>query len=185
MEDEASIHAGDAPDRKGETVITAITGTPGTGKKSVAYLLRERGMSTLSVEELARDHGILEGDEIDISKLHAVSETLSRSKDLYIFGHLSHYTRWDRAFVLRCSPDVLYERLIARGWKREKVIENVRSEILDIILCEAVQEGEDVFQIDTTHLKPEQAAEAIMNEASPLRKRPGSISWFNEVLDWF
>jgi adenylate kinase len=40
-------------------------------------------------------------------------------------NRLIHY-----AIVLRCDPDELFKRLEKRGYKKEKIIENVQSEIL-------------------------------------------------------
>jgi adenylate kinase len=166
-------------------MIVAITGTPGTGKKSAGRVLSSLGKSVMSVEEIAREHGLLEGEEceIDTERLRHVTSDLKG--EMYITGHLAHYTAWSVGFVLRCQPSVLYARLRERGWSEEKILENVRAEVLDVILAETVELGKHVFEIDTTHATPEKVADAILNEHSDMRKRPGSISWFSEVEHWF
>jgi broad-specificity NMP kinase len=48
--------------------------------------------------------------------------------------------------VLRCSPYILWERLEKKKYQREKILENVQSEILDIILNECLEKyGENML----------------------------------------
>lgn len=134
---------------------TAITGTPGTGKSTVAAGLAERGHMVLPFPDLALPFicGRDEERDCDIVDVDAMDEMFRRREGhLLVEGHLSHLLSVDQAVVLRCHPDVLAYRLQEKGWKQHKIRENVEAEALDIILDDAIaRHGEGhVAQIDTT-----------------------------------
>jgi adenylate kinase len=101
-------------------------------------------------------------------------------------GHLSHRLGAEVVIVLRCNPLVLKERLGKKGWSEEKILENVEAEIVDAILVEAL-ERDDVYEIDTTSMDPEEVADAvervIKGEVSRNGFKPGRIDWIGEVAD--
>jgi len=118
----------------------ALTGTPGTGKSTVARLLSASGYSIISVEELAAAAGAL--DEIDktdnarpvdiellLSYLNKSWKSLPQ-EPVIIDGHLSHHLPTDAVVVLRCKPEILRSRLEQRDYSEKKIIGNVEWEIL-------------------------------------------------------
>ncbi len=118
----------------------ALTGTPGTGKSTVARLLSASGYSIISVEELAAAAGAL--DEIDktdnarpvdiellLSYLNKSWKSLPQ-EPVIIDGHLSHHLPTDAVVVLRCEPEILRSRLEQRDYSEKKIIGNVEWEIL-------------------------------------------------------
>ena len=134
---------------------TAVTGTPGTGKSTVAAGLAERGYAVLCFSDLAASHvcGRDVERDCDVVDVDAVDEMFQRDAgDLVVEGHLSHLLSVDQAVVLRCHPDVLAARLREKGWSSGKIAENVEAEALDVILDDALERhGEEhVAQIDTT-----------------------------------
>ena len=103
----ASIPTGQDMD---EGFRLALTGTPGTGKSTVAGLLSEGGFEVLTVESLAEENG-LKGDldstdDALVIDTHALHEALLDSwktmpKDpIIIDGHLSHHLPCDAFVVL-------------------------------------------------------------------------------------
>ncbi|HOP09773.1 MAG TPA: AAA family ATPase, partial [Candidatus Methanofastidiosa archaeon] len=66
-------------------------------------------------------------------------QELSGMDDVIIDVHYAELFDCDLIFIIRCSPDELYRRLSARGYGREKVRENVLSEILDTCLINAIE----------------------------------------------
>lgn len=149
----------------------ALTGTPGTGKTTVAGLV-ESDLDVVDLNRLIEDEGLTTGVDADqdswIADLDAIKERLAGRDDLLIDSHLAHWLDVDRVVVLRCRPAVLEDRLRDRGEPPVKAAENAEAEALDLILSEAVAEhGEDaVYEIDTTDRPPAEVArevEAVIN----------------------
>ena len=118
----------------------ALTGTPGTGKSTLAQALCDAGFEVVTVESLAEQHGLL-GDVdssdgarvIDTAALHDVLVTPWESPSVgpsVVDGHLSHHLPCDAVAVLRCSPDILEARLTDRGYPEDKVRSNYDWELL-------------------------------------------------------
>ena len=167
----------------------ALTGTPGTGKTSAAKVLSQRGFSVSTVEELAIRHGALEtaegGKEVDTDKL---SKSMPESpQTLIIVGHLAHHLPNDICIILRCHPEVIRMRLSARDYSPEKLMENLEAEAIDVILTEALEACETVFEIDTSNIKSAQVADAIENiiNGDADEYSPGKIDWSGAVMDWY
>ncbi len=165
--------------------MIALTGTPGTGKSSVAVELRRRGYAVTSVVELAKLHGCIIGEEdgelvIDVERLAELAKF-----DGIVEGHLSHLLNAEKVIVLRCNPLVLKERLIARGWSYEKVMDNVEAELLDVILVEALESCGEVYEIDATNMSVEEVADAVEEivKGRGKRFRPGRVNWLAELED--
>jgi len=172
-------------------MIVAITGTPGTGKTSVAEQLGDLlGHAVIAVNDIAdRDSVETATDEkrnvkeIDVPSL---VEEIERDigDDAIIDGHMSHHVPADLTVVLRCDPDELEDRLGAKGWSEAKQQENIEAEVLDIILQEAVAEQDNVIEIDTTGRTAEKTAamiETIIEDGYD-DHRPGQVDWNPEQI---
>ncbi|MCQ5376267.1 MAG: adenylate kinase family protein [Methanomassiliicoccales archaeon] len=178
-------------------MVIAITGTPGTGKSSVAAILRSRGFEIIEISDLAKEENIVCGYdekrdsyEVDLSKLDEVLLKKIQRKDVFVVGHLSHLVDpdiIDMIIVLRCSPSVLGIRLRNLGWKEPKVRENMEAEACDVILIEALERSNEVYEIDTTSRTPEEVAVCIMEILAGEKEKYayGNIDWSEEVLSWF
>ena len=138
----------------------ALTGTPGTGKSTVAQMLSEGGCIVVSVESLAEQNSLLgEVDPadgarvVDTEALHdaLAHEWKSPPKGVVVVdGHLSHHLPCDAMVVLRCSPEILESRLSRRGYSVEKVQANCEWELLGGAWNE--REGDVPWcEFDTSH----------------------------------
>jgi adenylate kinase len=174
-------------------MFIAITGTPGTGKTTVSRALRERGHVVIDLNEHIRTNGLLgeyDADrdtyDVDIGELNRTLACCDGSVT-FAEGHLSHFLDCDMIIVLRCSPSVLYERLCARGYPHEKVIENVHAEALDVILCESVCSGVPVYETDCTSSPVSTAVSDIERIIAGETEgyMPGSVDWGKEMIKWF
>ncbi|MCK5309592.1 MAG: adenylate kinase family protein [Thermoplasmata archaeon] len=166
-----------------------LTGTPGTGKTTVAKILASRGYATITVEELAREHGCLEEVDKDLEvDVDALAKVISQPEEPIILeGHLAHFLPGQMNIVLRCHPDIIRTRLEARGYDSEKVRENVEAEAIDIILSESIKKCLFVFEIDATKLPLDKIAdsiERIMNGEID-DYSPGKVDWSKVVMDWY
>ena len=96
--------------------VVALTGSPGTGKSTLASRLKKHGLNVITVEEIARDVNAFSqsetGIEVETSKL--VHWAWDGGEDCIIDGHLSHHCSIDAIIVLRCHPSELRQRLRQR-----------------------------------------------------------------------
>ena len=169
-------------------MIIGITGTPGTGKTSASALIGR----VLDLNELIKEEGLYLGiDEARdslIADMDAVYDRVcgideARDGNLVIEGHLSHHVS-DRAIVLRLAPDELERRLMARGYSGAKISENALAEAVDVILVEAVDWCDRVYEIDTTGKTVKEVADAILEILDAIDRgieidgyEPGSVDW--------
>jgi len=161
----------------------ALTGTPGTGKSSVARALAPRFRS-VEVGDLAIALGAgrprAGGVEVDLRLLRL---RLTRSKALngidLVVGHLAHLLPVRDVIMLRCRPTELERRArhARRGSPAERR-ENFVAEATDVILLEAMRPGRRVWEVDTTGRTVPEVARAV---ARRLRHRGasdyGSVDW--------
>ena len=109
---------------------------------------------------------------------------------LLIEGHLAHYLKPEVVIVLRANPFLLKERLKRRGFSGEKIKENVEAETLDVILVEAVEMCEIVYEVDTSGKSIEEVANCVKQiididlesndkkvDMDKNKYKPGSVDW--------
>ncbi|MDD1767003.1 MAG: adenylate kinase family protein [Methanomassiliicoccales archaeon] len=176
------------------TVIVAISGTPGTGKSTLAEALRRKGYRVIDVGDFARERGIAKGRdpkrkslEVDVDELDTALIGEQRSGTVFHIGHLSHLLTTDLTIVLRCNPTVLRKRLKKRKWSDRKIRENVEAEACDVILIEALERSNEVFEIDTTDRSAKEVETAVDDILAGKREKyaVGNIDWSMEVLSWY
>lgn len=144
----------------------ALTGTPGTGKTTVAEHL-ETDLRVVPLGDLVDEEGLDAGFD-DVRDTVIIDEERFRNHidgwtDVLFESHVSHRLDVDRVIVLRCHPDELERRLRERDVNERSIVENAQSEALDIILAEAVDRhgAEHVAEIDTTDLSIEEVVAAV------------------------
>jgi adenylate kinase len=166
-------------------MLVALTGTPGTGKTTIAALLPYR---VIDINALVKggmnfgkdpDRGCLEAD------MNALANYLAEQDgdDLIILdGHFSHhFAKW--AIVLRLAPSALRSRLEARGYSSCKIQENLEAEALDVILVEAAERCDRVDEIDTTGKTTHEVAEMVTQIVQGRLQLPaGQVDWLDEFF---
>jgi adenylate kinase len=164
----------------------ALTGTPGTGKTSVAALLAYRVIDINAIVKGGLNLGIdpkrgcleadMEGLEMKLAEMDTDELTI-------LEGHFSHYFA-DEAVVLRLAPSELRKRLETRGYSEAKIRENLESEALDVVLIEAVEFCNRVSEIDTTGKTPQEVADLVVKAIrKEIELEPGQVDWLEVFFD--
>lgn len=179
-------------------MLVALTGTPGVGKSAVSHLLNAKGYMIIDINAIVSEHHLYSSIDkernskiIDFKKLNThIKETYAQQDLVILDSHVSHLIKGvDKVIILRCHPAELQKRLTSRKWEMKKIKENVEAEILDIVLCEAVDHHQktNIFEIDTTHLTIEDVASAVQdiiqhNFKKRIKYNIGNIDWSDEIL---
>jgi len=179
---------------KGTNVI-GITGTPGTGKKTIGRIIATLGYEFLEINALAKTLGAeicsKEGEiEVETSMIYKKLPRLLEGKKTVLVGHLLPHCIPDNCVdyvaVLRCSPQELLKRYAERGYSRNKIRANVVVEAIDLCLSEALIafKKSKVAEIDTTGRNPKEVAEEITEKFKNPKKRSfGKISWLHLMAE--
>ena len=143
-------------------MIISISGTPGTGKTTLARkLAKTAGYKYLNVGRLIKSKNIAESYDrkrrcyvVDIKKLNKVLiEKIRKFPDIIIDSHLSHYLPKEYVnlcIITKCSLKALEGRLKKKRYSKQKIRENLDCEIFDVCLNEAKEAGHKVIVVDTT-----------------------------------
>lgn len=130
-----------------------ISGTPGTGKSSIAADLKKRGYTVVNATETTREF-IIEADNERDTAIIDEDLWIASFKRVggFVEGHLAHLLPCDLVIILRCRPDILKSRLVQRGYPGEKIRENIDAEALDVVLVEALEihPPGHILEVDTT-----------------------------------
>ncbi len=186
-----------------KTII--ISGTPGTGKSSVAKKIGElTEAKIISLNELAisgnfkvkydtkRDTQVINTEKFLPYIVNLIEDFKKDNPDYIIIeGHFSDILPEkyiDYAIILRCDPDILNVRLKKRNYSHAKIIENLQSEILGSCANYFIEKKLNVpiFEINTTELSIESIAEIILDSIVGDRNAEkymiGKIDWLEKIF---
>jgi adenylate kinase len=141
-----------------------VTGNPGVGKTSLSILLADELSNKLNKEykyinigELIHNHKLYEtwNKEFDVPEFDE-EKVISKLEEMGIVNggfiidfHSGSFfpEEWFALVVLlRCNNTELYDRLNARGYSQNKIIENIQCEIMEITADE-LKESYDMKRI--------------------------------------
>ncbi len=142
----------------------AITGTPGTGKSTLARkiqsVLVHKGLDyqLISITDLLLTNPeiISEQDEsrgVPIVDLDALDELLQDKQNVLIDGHFSHELSVDAVICCTCERGALQNRLKARNYSTAKIAENIQAEIFDTCYIESIEQDKKTLKVDCTSEK--------------------------------
>ena len=139
-----------------------VTGTPATGKTTVAKnLAKKLGYAYIDVNELIKKNKLSEGYDrkrrckiIDTSKLGKILGKIIKNskKKVVTDSHLSHHLPVelvDICVVTKCNLKLLSMRLKKRKYPLNKIKENLQCEIFDVCLNEAHEKGHKTIIFET------------------------------------
>tara|TARA_B100000929_G_scaffold215389_1_gene172176 strand:- start:4093 stop:4644 length:552 start_codon:yes stop_codon:yes gene_type:complete len=167
-----------------------ITGNPGVGKHTIAdEFLKNEDYDLIDINKIAIESNCIEKDEIgiqvDVQNLKNDLNKIITKKSL-IVGHLAPYvvekSNIGIVIILRKNPYKLEQVYKERGYSKEKIKENLGSEILGITAHDAISEfgTENTFQIDTTTKTPQEVVEKIQKIIQE-RDNDDNVDWLLEV----
>ena len=128
--------------------LTILTGTPGTGKSTVArHLQTSCNIPVLEINTIVKENELFLGYDhrretliIDEQAVNTyLLKYLKTIAAICIVGHFIEFTALKSAqlvFVLRCEPFTLRMRLQKRGYAADKINENIDAEIMQVCLEE-------------------------------------------------
>ncbi|RMF55048.1 AAA family ATPase [Candidatus Woesearchaeota archaeon] len=142
-------------------MIIAVSGTPGTGKSTLAKeLAKALRYYYVDVLKFIKENKLSDGFDkerdceiIDVKKLNKALEKFLKSKNAVVDSHLSHNLPKklvDICIITKCELKELRRRLELRKYSEKKIRENLEAEIFDTCYQEADQKGHKTIVVDTT-----------------------------------
>ena len=170
--------------------ILGITGTPGTGKKSIAPLVAKKlGLGCVGLNELAVSHGLVDESDpegkVDTKELRRRLVHELRGPAV-VYGHLLPYalppTSVSRVVVLRCEPAALKARLLARSYPSQKVVDNVEAELIGLVSSDAFDAfgRSRTFEVDSTLTTSAEASRTVAGVLRGDAQAGSRIDWTSD-----
>ena len=161
-----------------------ITGTPGTGKKTLApAVAKELGVPFIGLNELLTpSERVRTSRGVDPRLLR--KRLLRRTRETaLVYGHLvpDVLERGDveRVVVLRCNPSKLARRLRQRSYPRAKVAENVEAELIGVVSAASILRfgGRRCADFDTSSRSVTNSAAAVAKLLRAPHPRGARVDW--------
>ena len=185
--------------------IVILSGTPGTGKTSVSKnISKHLNVKVITLNELVinenliidydndRETSVVDDENLTLFVIDLIEKIRKENFDfLIIEGHFSDMVPdkfIDYAIILRCDPDILYTRLKNRGYKKEKIIENLQSEILGncVNFFKNKKIKSPLLEIDSTNLDIEVVTKIIIDiiveEKNIENYVIGKVDWLEKLF---
>ncbi|MGV8084896.1 MAG: adenylate kinase family protein [Candidatus Bilamarchaeum sp.] len=159
-----------------------ITGTPGCGKSTLAKLLsRKLNYELFSLSQVAKENSLVDkNSEVDLVKLKKKLSFLNKKDNYVLEGHLACeiHLPADFVFVLRTNPDTLKQRLKKRKYSKQKIEDNLLSEVLDYCLILGEKNyKKPIIQVDTSKRSLKSSLELMAQVIKGKKKKGDSVRY--------
>ena len=148
-----------------------ITGNPGVGKHTIAKEISKiLNLPIVDINEIAKDFGLLERkdetNDVDVIKLKKLLKNKIKETSI-IVGHLAPYVldseQITKAIVLRKNPYELIQVYEKRNYSKNKIKENIGSEILGVIFYDSISKwGKKTIQLDMTSQSVKESVKKVL-----------------------
>ena len=171
--------------------MIGITGSPGTGKKTIARDLSENmNVDVFDINKFIIENNLAEYEEgqLIVNNLKDVRERIDNEfigKEFIIIGHLLPEVIPEEALrkviVLRCEPDILIDRYKERDYDELKIKDNLVSELIGTIHYNTVMKyGNDkTFEIDVSNKNVSNIVDEITMIINDKRISKDRIDWID------
>lgn len=180
--------------------IILITGTPGVGKTATCRFVKKMSkIPFIDLNQLVLNKNLTLGydekrncfiaDFDTISKDVLEEMKLLKNNTVILDGHyavqVANTEMIKIAFVLRCDPNVLEDRLRKRGYSKRKIAENIMAEILGVCLNDVLNyfDPKKVYQIDATKLSSIEVATKIIDKLRNKNLKSEKIDWMAKIIE--
>ena len=171
-------------------MLIVITGTPGTGKTVAARALAKKlNYDLIDVKQIVQQNRIYRmknsEKEVDLKKLKKILiREIRAKKNSIIENHLlcEIELQADFVFVFRCDPKILEKRMRKRGYKKEKIRENLLAEMLDYCYLKAEKNylGNPI-EVDTSKRSLNNTVNTIINAIRKNRRKIDNVDYRDQL----
>ena len=171
--------------------IIGITGTPGTGKKTISLeLAKKLNFQHINLNDYAIKNKLTKNNKTDhiIYDLNLFTKKIKKSienENFIISGHLLpdiiSKKDVDIIFILRCSPLILLKRYKKRHYNEQKIRDNIISEAIGIIQYESMIKfgKKKVIEINVTNKNVKRLVEELILIINNKQKIIQKIDWLD------
>lgn len=168
-------------EKRRKSIVVCVSGTPGTGKTTLSKLIcRKFGLKYVDLNNILkktaslgydkkRDSYIIDEEKVSREVEKILKKENEKSKRGVVFdSHLSHFIKpklVDLCIICTCKLKELKRRLQGRGYKKEKVKENLEAEIFQVCEEEARRIGHHVRIVDCSNGINEEGIKDILKGA--------------------
>lgn len=182
--------------------IFLLSGTPGTGKTSIAKLIQKKyGINLISLTEIVLEHNLYSEEDkerdtkvVDEDKLMMFIDQYIQTHDgdLIVEGHYADLVDSPQltvGIVLRCHPAELVNRLAKRNYKTKKINENIQAEIVGdctsyMLEIQELVNANRIFEINSSGKTEAETAEIVyevfQHPETHLDLIAGQFSWLSD-----
>ena len=146
-------------------MVIIVTGSVCSGKTTIAKKIAEKKkLKYIDVNQIIKENKLYsyynkkdKSYVVDIKKLNKfLINLIKKDKKIVLDSHLTHYlpSKYvDECIITKCKLKELKKRLQKRKYSKQKIKNNLDSEIFDICRIEALEKGHKVKVVNTSTKK--------------------------------